>query len=165
MHALHDLRARIGTLEKRSRETIPWSCLEGGLLKGGLVEITGAGKTGAVAKLLAESNLPTAWVESNFSVFPTALVQRQVNLEKIFFVEGGRDCSWAATTILRSQLFSLLVYSAPYGEERELRRFQLLAERAKTTMLLLAPIRPTLAWPISLCLEMRSGSCAILRRK
>jgi len=49
-----------------------------------------------------------------------------------------------------------VVYHAPYGEERELRRFQLLAERSNTTMILLADrALEERAWPIRLSLEAR----------
>lgn len=164
MPALQELRARIGALERKSRESFPWSFLPGGMPRGALVEISGPGKTEAVARLLAENPLPVAWVEAKFSLFPSGLRQHQVSLENIFFIESGKDAAWAAGTALRSQLFPLLVYSAPYGEERELRRFQLLAERANATMILLAK-KPSLAWPISLSLEMRDRRPAVLRKK
>lgn len=162
MIALQELRARLGALH--NREALRWSRLPTGLPKGGLVEISGAGKTEAVASLLAEQGLPVAWVEHTLSVFPMALRQRKVELEKVFFVEAGKESAWAASAILRSQLFPLLVYHAPYGEERELRRFQLLAERSRATMFLLSD-KASQAWPIALSLEMQDSRPQVLRRK
>ena len=164
MSALQELRARIGALERKSRDAFPWSYLPEGMPRGALVEITGSGKTEAVARLLAENPLPSAWVEADFSVFPSALLQRQVKLEQVFFIAAGKEAAWAVAAALRSRLFPLLVYRAPYGEERELRRFQLLAERSHATMILLGD-HPTLSWPISLSLEMREGRLQVRRKK
>jgi hypothetical protein len=165
--ALQELRAKLGTLESLSSPLapLPFTPLPQGLPRGVLVELTGAGKTTMVLQLLAENpTLKAAWVEERFSLLPSAFPQRQVHLEKIFFVEGGKESAWAAGVILRSQLFPLLVYHAPYAMERELRRFQLLAERSGTTMLLLGP-SPLLerAWPIRISLATQ-GRGLHLRR-
>lgn len=157
---LQELRARLGVFDSpHTREAFPYSRLGAGLPRGILAELTGPGKTSAVVQLLAENpQLRAAWVEQRFSLLPSAFTQRQANLEKIFFIEGGKDCAWAAGTILRSQLFPIVVYHAPYGEERELRRFQLLAERSNTTMILLGdkPLEER-AWPIRLSLQARGA--------
>lgn len=168
MSALQELRARIGALEKLSRsETHPYSLLAGGLPKGVLVEVSGQGKTENVAHFLAEnSEVPAAWIESEFSLYPPALFQRKRKLENTFFVEAGKDAAWAAATILRSRLFPIVVFHAPYREdERQLRRFQLLAEKAEATMILLARKKPLAAWPIALSLEVRERKLFVLRQK
>lgn len=166
LSTLQELRSRIGALEKAERESHPWSRLEGGIPMGGLVELSGPGKTEAVVSLLAEHpEASVAWIEEDFSLLPSALPQRKAALDRFFFVEGKKESAWAATLILRSQLFPFLVYHAPFGEEKELRRFQLLAERSRSTMLLLQNEKPTLAWPISLSLEMEKGETKVRRRK
>jgi hypothetical protein len=154
--AIEELRARLGALESFSSPlpSLSFSRLPQGLPRGALVEITGPGKTENVVRLLADNpSLKAAWLEERFSLLPSAFPQREANLEKIFFVEGGKESAWAARVILRAQLFPLLVYHAPYADERELRRFQLLAERSATTMILLGE-KPLLerAWPIRLSL-------------
>lgn len=163
---LEELRARLGVFDTHlQRASLPFSRLASGLPRGALVELTGAGKTSVAAQFLAENpGLRAAWVESRFSLLPSAFPQRSVQLEKIFFVEGGTHSAWAAATILRAQLFPVLVYHAPYGEERELRRFQLLAERSNTTMLLLGqkPLEQR-AWPIRLSLEARGRELSLVR--
>jgi hypothetical protein len=163
MAALQELKARLGAWKQTP--SLPCLFWEGGLPRGGLVEVSGHGKTEAVAAFLAEQKQPAAWVEKELSLFPSALLQRRVELEKILFVEAGKDSPWAATTILRAGIFPFLVYQAPYGEERELRRFQLLAEKSATTMFLLPPGKASRAWPIALSLEVRSGRAFSLRRK
>jgi len=163
---LQELRARLGVFDSHfQREAFPYSRLSSGLPRGVLVELTGPGKTENVAQLLAENpGLRAAWVEQRFSLLPSALLQRRVNLEKIFFVEGGKDSAWAASSILRSQLFPLIIYHAPYGEERELRRFQLLAERSASTMILLRdqPLEER-AWPIRISLAARGRQLSVVK--
>lgn len=166
MSALQDLRARIGAIEKFSRdESLPCSFLPQGLPRGALVEIAGAGKTESVVRFLAENpELGVAWIETSFSLYPPAIAQRRRPVENIFFVEAGKEAAWAASTVLRARLFPIVVYNAPYGDERELRRFQLLAERSRATMILLAK-RALATWPISLSLEVRERKISVLRQK
>jgi hypothetical protein len=156
---LQELRARLGVFESHfQRESFPFPGLPEGLPRGILAEITGRGKTESVARLLAENPaLRCAWIESRFSLLPSALLQRRVALEKIFFVDAGADAPWAAATVLRAQLFPLVVYHAPYGEVRELRRFQLLAGKGHSTMLLLGEEPARDAWPIRLSLRASEG--------
>jgi len=153
---LQELRARLGITESHFQKgVLPFSRLPKGLPRGVLAEITGSGKTECVAQLLAENPLlRCAWIESPFSLLPSALAQRGVSLEKVFFVEGGANAGWAAATVLRAQIFPLVVYRAPYGELKELRRFQLLAGKANTTMILLGD-QTAHAWPIRLSWEAR----------
>jgi hypothetical protein len=168
MSALQELRARIGAIEKFSRSgALPFSQLSTGLPSGALVEISGQGKTESVVHFLAENaEIPAAWIESDFSLYPPALFQRKRKLENTFFIEAGKDAAWAASTILRSRLFPVLVYHAPYQQdERQLRRFQLLAEKAQATMILLARRKPLAAWPIALSLEVRERKLIVLRQK
>jgi hypothetical protein len=154
---LQELRARLGVFESHfQKEAFPYPPLPGGLPRGILTEITGRGKTEAVARLLAENaGLRCAWIEDRFSLLPSALAQRGVSLEKVFFVEAGLEAGWAAATVLRAQLFPLVVYRAPYGDVRELRRFQLLAGKGHSTMVLLGDQPAAHAWPIRLSLEAR----------
>lgn len=165
MTPLQLLRAKLNA-PSTPRHSFPWTKLPEGMPRGALVEIAGSGKTELTASFLAENpEIPAAWIEANFSVFPMALRQRNILLEKLFFVEGKKECAWAASTILRSQLFPLLIYHAPLGEDRELRRFQLLSEKASSTMILLCEKKASLAWPISLSLEIQKQNLKILRRK
>lgn len=166
--ALQELRARIGALETFSRgENRPSSFFAGGLPRGALVEVSGVGKTERVAQFLAENaETPAAWIESEFSLYPPALFQRQRKCTNTFFVEAGKDATWAASTILRARLFPILVYHAPYlNDERQLRRFQLLAEKAEATMIFLARRKPHAAWPIARSFALQKQQLTVLRQK
>lgn len=164
---LQELRARLGAFASHSPlEAFPYSRLPSGIPRGILAEITGSGKTESIAQLLAENPaLRVAWIESRFSLLPSALSQRHVSLEKIFFVEAGGEASWAAGAVLRSGLFPLVVYHAPYGEERELRRFQLLSEKAGSTMILLGEKPADRAWPIRLSLACAGPRLSVVRSR
>lgn len=167
---LQELRARLGAFEGRdlAREAFTFSRFTAGFPRGVLVELTGPGKTENVAAFLAENpSLRVAWVESAFSLLPSAFAQRGVNLEKIFFVEAGVDSAWAASTILRSQLFPIVVYGASFPRrdaERELRRFQLLAEKSASTVFVLGEEPLAHAWPIRLSLACAGRKLSVLRK-
>ncbi len=166
LSALEELRARIGALETGyAREQHAFSLYPAGLPKGGLVEIAGHGKTECAVRFLAEHpGIAVAWIEGEFSLFPTALLQRRVDPAKILFIEGKKDAGWAAGVILRSGLFPFVIYHAPYKDERELRRFQLLSEKARSTTILLQE-KPSGAWPITLHLELKDGRLEARRRR
>jgi hypothetical protein len=166
MLSLPELRARIGAFTQPQKEKFPCSFFSEGLPRGALVEICGHGKREAVVEFLAENaQHSTAWIEKEFTLFPAAVSQREAALEKIFFIEGGKESAWAASAVLRSQLFPIVVYQAPYGEERELRRFQLLAEKSKSTMIFLSEKKLSLAWPIHLALEFKDGKAEVRKKK
>lgn len=166
MLSLPELRARIGAYTQSQKERLPCPFFSEGLPRGALVEVFGKGKREAVVQFLVENaQHSAAWIEKEFTLFPSALSQREAALEKIFFIEGKKESAWAASAVLRSQLFPIVVYQAPYGEERELRRFQLLAEKSKSTMILLPEKKLSLAWPIHLSLEMNEGKAEVRRKK
>jgi hypothetical protein len=163
---LKELAATIGSSQQIDRTPWPCSQLEGGLPRGSLIEISGHGRTEALVRILAEHpELPSLWIEANFQLFPPALAQRKLVLERTYFVDAGREAAWAATTVLRSQICPFLIYHAPYGAERFLRRLQLLAERSGTIVFLLPEGKPRQAWPIHLSLEAKGRKLHTLRRK
>jgi hypothetical protein len=147
-------------------EFFPFSLLGTGLPRGALIELSGGsggGKTEAILRFLSENpSLRAGWVESRFSLFPGALPQWGVSLERLLFVEAaGKRALWAAHQLLSSQLFSVVVLSleeSPSEDRSELalRRLQLAAGRARACVLLLAD-KPHggAAWPIAVRLRVR----------
>ena len=122
-----------------------------GLPLGQLVLIQGAGRTQAVAQLMAEHPLLlVAWVEEHMSAYPPGLAQQGVTLERLLFIESGGQWSWVLAQLLRSQVFKVIVAASPLkGPEVEagLRRLQLAAERSQSLVILLGqPEGP--AWAI-----------------
>lgn len=153
--SISDLRALIGQTEtgERKRERFPSARIPSGVPRGALVEVTGSARTEWAAAFLAENGgVPVAWVEAQLSIFPTALAERRAGLERIVFIEAGRELDWTLLTLLRSQVFPVIVASDILRGESELRRYQLLAEKANATLLLLSE-RFTPAWCIALQIE------------
>jgi hypothetical protein len=98
---------------------LPFSCVEGGLPKGGLIEISGAmggGKLEALLRFLGENpSLPIAWLEEGETSYPCAFPQHGVELDRVLFVNPesrSKESSQFLTSahlLLKSQLFGALV--------------------------------------------------------
>ena len=165
------------------REVAPFSALEGGIARGSLVEFfgkPGCGKTELVLRFLAENpDLKGAWVEQNFSIYPPAFPQFQVELDRILFVEatpnpratraGSKAALWATHQILKSQLFGAIVLTEVSIHETELRRLQLASEKSQSIIFLLKD-NPTQRrhWPIAIQAEVirgEEGKIHILKSK
>lgn len=128
---LASLRAQIGAIDL-SQKT-----------KGGaLVELVGPTCTQEMVSILVErqkaaANTLALWCESEFSVYPIGLLQQGVDLSRLLFVEATKDVSWVLGQALQSQLFPTVIAANYQFHEKELRRLQLLSERANTTTFLL----------------------------
>jgi len=126
------------------------------LRTGTLTELSGAagsGKTELLLKFLARHpELRIAWIESPFTLYPCAVIQTGVTLDRILFAEA-RDTTealWIAHQALRSQLFGVLVLATQIETEIELRRLQLDAEKAQTLVFLLTlNAKQEGTWPIT----------------
>ena len=118
----------------------------------------GSGKTELLLAFLAEHpELRAAWIEDHFTIYPCALPQQGVQLDRILFVTGLSDSLWAAHQALRSQLFGVVILSALLKGKTDLRRLQLSAEQANASVVLLTET-PTVqgAWPISLQINWKA---------
>jgi hypothetical protein len=136
---------------------------------GAITQVTGPGKTESVVKFVSklmkdQPKLRLAWVENEISIYPCALVQRNLNLQNILFTEARNDYVWATLQILASGLFDVVVLSLPFQQPKTLRdlkvlrRLQLASEKSKVSLIFLLD-EPLNAWPISLHLEAQpSGS-------
>jgi len=115
MRKLEVLRSLLGASQGLSqRECVPFSYLDQGLPRGALMQICGQGKRELVFEFLAQNpNLNIAWVEEKLTLFPPAILQRQVSLERILFNEAGREVSWVVLQLLRSQLFQFILAPHP----------------------------------------------------
>ena len=143
----------------KARKNWSFSLLEGGLPQGALIEMSGLpghGKTEVVLKFLSEnSQLRVAWVEENLTIYPCAFPQNQVSLNRVLFVETPRYL-WAVQQILRSQIFGVIVLSTAIEEEIVLRRLQLAAEQAQSSVILLCNLpKKEGTWPISVQLQIQ----------
>jgi hypothetical protein len=135
--------------------------LEEGLPKGALIEISGnagGGKTEVVLRFLAQNpSVRVAWVEEEFSIYPSAFPQNSVGLERVLFVDSPPgETLWTVHQILRSQVFGVVILKKSQFsmDEMALRRLQLAAEKSQITVILLTdqPARKG-TWPISVQLQ------------
>lgn len=141
------------------RKNWEFSCLEGGLPQGALVEVSGppgGGKTELVLKLISEHpGIKVAWVEESLTIYPGAFAQQKVSLQRVLFIETTRYL-WAVHQILRSQLFGMVILSARVANEVERRRLQIAAEKASASVILLAEQATGQgSWPIAVQLSVR----------
>lgn len=136
-HKIVELRRQIGAIDGTAKkEVVRFSGYEAGFPKSAVVEIAGSGKTELVAQFLSEHpELRVAWIESELSVFPLALMQRKVAMGRVLFVEGGANCLWTAQQVLQSQLFHVVVLSHLHVDERILRKLQLATEKSEAMVL------------------------------
>lgn len=178
MSSLARLRALPGVLPSvpAPRESLPFTGLKGGIPRGAVIEVCGphgSGKTEFVLKFLAENpKLRVAWIEDQLSVYPMALPQYGVGLDRVLFVDAGKELLWTAHQILRSRIFKVVVISCAEAKldghdgAIELRRLQLSAEQTGSTLVLLSeePTREG-AWPISLQVKVQRPQLHILKNR
>ncbi|MGZ3693379.1 MAG: hypothetical protein ACXWQO_04255 [Bdellovibrionota bacterium] len=135
------------------------------LPRGGLVEISGPNARREVAALLAANpEQAVVWIERTLEPFPADLERMRLNFERVLFVHGDSDSSWAASAVLRTGLFPLVVFSAGYSNERELRRYLRQAKQTNATFLVISE-RPTPSTLFSVQLLAGKNGLELLRRR
>jgi hypothetical protein len=169
--SLADLREKMKQFEGISREKEKFlsSDLETGIPRGVLIELFGIGKTEWLIRFLSENAfIKAAWIEKKFTVHPTAIEQRGVSLKRILFVEAEHDFQWVVSQTIRSQLFEVVVIPGDsfkdVKKDRFLRRLQLLAEKANTSLFILSE-EMTLAWCIAVQIKVSSSGIQIFKKK
>lgn len=156
--SIAELRELIGAVKYQDKESSSFSLYPEGFRPGTLIEITGQGKTEFVSEFLKEkSEFKTVWIESEFTINPYAFFQKGVKLENVLFVEAKKEMTWCMAQCLQSDCFKILVTHGQNFQERELRRFQLLCEKAKTHLFILSQT-PHKSWVPYLQLEVNKKS-------
>lgn len=141
--SLQELRQLIGSVETLQRERSSFSLFQEGFPKGCIIELAGPGKTEVVSHFLQEHpDFKVAWVEKEMSINPYALFQKGVRMENIIFIEAGKQLAWCLNQALQSGCFQALVTNTKFtnsmNDEKEMRRYQLLAERSQAHFFLLS---------------------------
>jgi hypothetical protein len=132
---------------------------------GHLVEISGPDARRQAARLLASyPACPAAWIETSLDPFPEELMRFRLNWDKVLFVDGKKDSSWALSSFVRSGLFPFVVYYASYGQDKELRRLRRVAQATRTMVLLLRD-DPLPAWQIHSQYRTHHGKLELVRGK
>ena len=153
--SIERLRALIGKTEGvRKKETLISTDLSSGLPRGALIEVTGDARTEWVVRLLSENpTADVAWVEDQLSIFPPAIQQRKMKLERIIFFETQGELNSTICTLLRSQIFTSIVIQGDIHDQKTLRRYQLLAEKSNSTLILISK-KQSSSWCISIQVEV-----------
>ena len=140
--SLQELRHLIGAVENLERERSSFSFFQDGFPKGSIIEMSGAGKTELVALFLKEHpEFKVAWIEREMTINPYALFQRGLRTENVLFIEAGNELAWCLNQALQSGCFQVLVTNSitdSISDEKDLRRYQLLAERSQAHFFLLS---------------------------
>jgi hypothetical protein len=127
------------------------------------VELSGPdARNQAAALLAAYPACPAVWIERSLQPFPDDVRRHRLNWDKVLFVDGQKDSPWALSSFLRSGLFPFVVYYAPYGGDRELRRVRRLARQYGSMVLLLGE-EPLPAWQFHAQYRTHSGQLELVR--
>ncbi len=157
LQKIQELKAKIGEfLGTNEREFFRSPGIPLGIPRGAIVEIAGDQKTEWLIQLLRENPaLQAIWIEREQTVFPPALQQREVALERVTF-SALDELYLAVRRVIQSQVFEVVIAPSVFAELRVLKALQLLAEKANATLFLTAKnLQP--AWPISMQLEINKS--------
>jgi hypothetical protein len=151
---LIELRNLIGALDGSSLREY-WPCIDPAtkLPKGAITQVCGPGKTEFVVEFLKEhSGFRVAWIEPLLSIYPCGIFQRTVNLNRILFIEAGNAFPWVVQQVFKTSLFEIVILTSTIEDLKMLRRFQLSAEKAHASLILLSEAFSN-AWPVALQLK------------
>ncbi len=133
----------IQKIEFLNSDTVP-----GGVPRGVICEITGSARTEWVIHLLRQNpRLQIFWIEEQFTILPTALQQRGVDLSRVLMAEAGELLFPALRKALRSRLFDCVILPNAVEEGKMLKALQLFARESQATVFFLSKV-PMRAWAI-----------------
>lgn len=121
--------------------------------KDSLIQVYGQGKTEMTLQFLQEHpEWSVAWIEKSFSFYPPLLLKKGLSFEKTLFIESfakNKDqTSQVLLQVLKSQLFKVVVVYHDHFDFKQLRRFQIFAEKSEVIVLWLTSQKKK-EWPIS----------------
>lgn len=167
-----ELREKMGAIT-RLNPPAGWELPGCGLTlpRGSLVELLGHGSREWLFSVFNHhAQTRIAWLEPNLSLFPPAVSQRGVALSRMLFLETAKEGNWALLQVLRSKLFHFATTPIGLvpakGSDVFLRKLQIQAERAGTTLFFLSDV-DTPFFGITYRLRIDGGGAApeILKRK
>jgi hypothetical protein len=136
---------------------------DGLLPEGSLIEISGPDARLQAARILAENSaLPAAWIEQNLEALPEEVFRTKMDYDRVLFINGRRDSTWAVSSVITSRCFPIVVYYAPYENEKFLRRLRRQAKQSGASVLLLRE-EPCFSWTIRVHLRALNGKLDVLR--
>jgi len=167
-----ELREKVGAIA-RLEPRPGWAVEESDLVipRGALVELLGSGSREWLFRMFrVHAKTRIVWLEPKLTLFPPAVVQRGVELSRILFLETEREWNWALLQALRSKLFHFAVTPADRipakGSDVFLRKLQIQAERAGTTLFFLSEAdTPFFGITHRIRIEKEGGRPEIVKRK
>ncbi len=130
---------------------------------GSLIEISGPQARLQAARILAQNRqYSAAWIEKNIAALPDEIFRTRMDFKKTLFVNGKEDSTWTASALLNSGLFPIVVFYAPYENEKFLRRIRREARASNSTVFLLRE-DPCFSWAIRVQLRALNGALEVLR--
>ncbi len=148
-----------GACAPSSKEFWDAPALEGGVPRGVIVELLGPYKTEWLIQFLAGyPDFKIFWAQRDQAILPTALHQRGLDLTKITFGILGKQMTQSLRRTLQSQSFQIVIAPNLFEEIKIFQAFQLFTEKSNSTLFLLGDKKPSMAWPISLQLEIHKGT-------
>lgn len=161
--SLHDNYAPIGAQRDTIVQKEPETFVD--LPRGALTEISGPNARKHVAALIAQNpQVPVVWIERSLEPFPEEVQRIRMNFDRVLFVHGEQDSSWAASTMMNTGLFPLMVFGAGYRSERELRRYLKQAKSTNAAFLVVSE-RPTSSTLFAVQLHAGKNGIELLRRR
>lgn len=153
---VQELKLLIGGFEElQSKEYWDAPNLPGGVPRGVIVELLGPWRTEWFLQFLKmHPEFRTFWAEKKQNVLPTAIQQRGVDLNSIYFATLGTDVVTPLRKVIQSQLYEVVIAPTQFTDLKVFKAFQLFTEKANSTLFLLGDKTPSTAWPISLQLEI-----------
>lgn len=107
--------------------------------KGAFIEVFGNARREVLIEFLRDQrDLTVAWVESELTLFPPSVAQRDVDVTRWLLVEAGENLLWVVEELLTSHFFSVILVSEMSLTAALWRRFQRECERGGTTLFLLS---------------------------
>ncbi len=91
----------------------------------------GMGEFSLLLPALARATQNNRWaalISPPCTAYAPALINAGIRLERLLVAEAGRETLWAAEQLLRSSLFSMVIFWADKTTHRQQRRLQLAAE-------------------------------------
>lgn len=156
---IDELRERLAQFKagRDELEFLHCSNVAGGIPRGVISEITGSARTEWVLRFLKENpTLITFWLEESFTILPTAIHQRGIDLQRILMAEAGPLLFQTLRKALKSKLFNCVVLpgvtAGAADETKILKALQLFARESNAVVLFLSK-RPKSAWAIPFQLE------------
>jgi hypothetical protein len=150
-----EIRLKLGQFQSGTQEKdfAPCEGIPQGVPRGVLCDITGPARTEWILKFLINNKtLNTFWAEEQLTLFPTALQQRGIDLNKILMVETDKNLFKALRKALKSKLFDCIVLPGSIHDTKMLKALQLFARESNAFVFSLSKETKT-AWSIPFQIE------------